>query len=206
MKGELRQKIITKRISLNLHDQGSTTSATNDKRLVGDKLDSRSSMCRFVGYPKETMGYYFYDPPKQKIFISRNIMFLEKGFPVDSQLDDILLEETSETPHQNDVTLFEPMVPTDSVPVLRKSTRESRPPDRYDFSGLTSQLDNDPSIYEEVKSDIQSDKWLEAMKFKIDSMDSNQVWTLVDLPKGVKPAGANRSTNISLELMARLLS
>ncbi|KAL0405834.1 UNVERIFIED_CONTAM: Retrovirus-related Pol polyprotein from transposon TNT 1-94 [Sesamum latifolium] len=29
------------------------------KRLVGDKLDSRSSLCRFVGYPKKTA-----DPPK----------------------------------------------------------------------------------------------------------------------------------------------
>ncbi|KAK4407821.1 hypothetical protein Sango_0363100 [Sesamum angolense] len=31
------------------------------KRLVGDKLDSRSSLCRFIGYPKETARYYFYD-------------------------------------------------------------------------------------------------------------------------------------------------
>ncbi|KAL0451291.1 UNVERIFIED_CONTAM: Retrovirus-related Pol polyprotein from transposon RE2 [Sesamum latifolium] len=36
-------------------------------------------------------------------------------------------------------------------------------------------------------SDINSDKWLEAMKFKMDSMGSNQVWTLVDPPKGVRP-------------------
>ncbi|KAL0463110.1 UNVERIFIED_CONTAM: hypothetical protein Slati_0198600 [Sesamum latifolium] len=35
--------------------------------------------------------------------------------------------------------------------------------------------------------DIDSDKWLEAMKSKMDSMDSNQVWTLVDPPKGVRP-------------------
>ncbi|KAL0420793.1 UNVERIFIED_CONTAM: hypothetical protein Slati_3102200 [Sesamum latifolium] len=50
------------------------------KRLVGDKLDSRSSMCRFVEYLKETAGYYFYDPFEQKIFISRNAVFLEKVF------------------------------------------------------------------------------------------------------------------------------
>ncbi|KAL0288573.1 UNVERIFIED_CONTAM: hypothetical protein Sradi_7094800 [Sesamum radiatum] len=35
------------------------------KRLVGNKLDSRSSLCRFIGYPKETAGYYFYDPAKK---------------------------------------------------------------------------------------------------------------------------------------------
>ncbi|KAK4381252.1 hypothetical protein Sango_2985100 [Sesamum angolense] len=38
------------------------------KRLVGDKLDSRSSLCRFIGYPKETVGYYFYNPFEQKVF------------------------------------------------------------------------------------------------------------------------------------------
>ncbi|KAK4381750.1 hypothetical protein Sango_2938200 [Sesamum angolense] len=35
-------------------------------------------------------------------------------------------------------------------------------------------------------SDIDSDKWLEVMKSKMDSIDSNQVWTLVDPPKGIK--------------------
>ncbi|KAL0413160.1 UNVERIFIED_CONTAM: Retrovirus-related Pol polyprotein from transposon RE2 [Sesamum radiatum] len=38
-------------------------------------------------------------------------------------------------------------------------------------------------------SDIDSDKWLEAMKSEMDSMGSNQVWTLVDPPKGAKPVG-----------------
>ncbi|KAK4406495.1 hypothetical protein Sango_0656000 [Sesamum angolense] len=38
-------------------------------------------------------------------------------------------------------------------------------------------------------SDIDSGKWLEAMKSKMDSMSSNQAWTLVDRPKGVRPVG-----------------
>ncbi|KAL0433527.1 UNVERIFIED_CONTAM: hypothetical protein Slati_2687000 [Sesamum latifolium] len=38
-------------------------------------------------------------------------------------------------------------------------------------------------------SDINSDKWLEAMKSEMDSMGSNQVWTLVDPPKCVRPVG-----------------
>ncbi|KAL0285752.1 UNVERIFIED_CONTAM: hypothetical protein Sangu_2765800, partial [Sesamum angustifolium] len=50
------------------------------KRLVGDKLNSRSSLCRFVGYPKEIVKYYFYDPSEQKVFISRNAVFLKKVF------------------------------------------------------------------------------------------------------------------------------
>ncbi|KAL0378758.1 UNVERIFIED_CONTAM: Retrovirus-related Pol polyprotein from transposon TNT 1-94 [Sesamum radiatum] len=38
-------------------------------------------------------------------------------------------------------------------------------------------------------SDIDSDKWLEAMKSEMDSMGTNQVWTPVNPPKGVRPVG-----------------
>ncbi|KAL0445205.1 UNVERIFIED_CONTAM: hypothetical protein Slati_2243200 [Sesamum latifolium] len=68
------------------------------KRLVGDKLDSRSSLCRFIGYPKETARYYFYDPSEQKVFVSRNAVFLEKDFSSDSRRDEVLFEESSEEP------------------------------------------------------------------------------------------------------------
>ncbi|KAK4388247.1 hypothetical protein Sango_2431300 [Sesamum angolense] len=119
------------------------------KRLVGDKLNSSSSLYRFIGYPKETAGYYFYDPSEQKVFVSRNAVFLERGFPADTRRNELLLEESS----------------------------------------LTNQLDNDPKTYGEAMSDINLGKWLEAMKFEMDSMSSNQVWTLLDRPKGVKPIG-----------------
>ena len=38
-------------------------------------------------------------------------------------------------------------------------------------------------------SNIDSNKRLEAMRFEMDSMGSNQVWVIVDPPKGIKPAG-----------------
>ena len=37
--------------------------------------------------------------------------------------------------------------------------------------------------------DIDSVKWLEAMKFKMDCLYQNQVWDLVDAPKGIKHIG-----------------
>ncbi|KAL0345598.1 UNVERIFIED_CONTAM: hypothetical protein Sradi_4391100 [Sesamum radiatum] len=144
------------------------------KRLVGDKLDSRSSLCRFIGYPKETAGYYFNDLAEQKVFVSRNAVFLEKGFPSDNQRDEVLIEESSGEPPHNSTASFEPTVHTDGVPILRRSTRESRVSERYGFMGLTSQLDNDPETYGEAMSDIDSDKWLEAMKFEMDSMGTNK--------------------------------
>ena len=50
------------------------------KRIVSDKLDDKSDKCLFVGYPKETMGYYFYNTLEQKVFVSKHAVFLEKEF------------------------------------------------------------------------------------------------------------------------------
>ncbi|KAL0455210.1 UNVERIFIED_CONTAM: hypothetical protein Slati_0860200 [Sesamum latifolium] len=92
------------------------------KRLVGDKLDSRSRLCRFVGYPKKLRDT-IYDPTEQKVFVSRNAVFLEKGFPSDNRRDKVLIEESSGEPQHDSTTSFEPTVHTDSAPVLRRSTR-----------------------------------------------------------------------------------
>ncbi|KAL0451356.1 UNVERIFIED_CONTAM: hypothetical protein Slati_1113700 [Sesamum latifolium] len=130
------------------------------KRLVGDKLDSRSSLCKFVGYPKGTAG----------------------------RREELLLEESSEaTPQTDIVTSSAPIVSTNDIPVLERSTRVSHQPESYGFMGLTGRLDNDPKTYGEVMSDINLEKWIEAIKSKMDSMSSNKVWTLVDPSKGVKP-------------------
>ncbi|GJX65861.1 retrotransposon protein, putative, ty1-copia subclass [Tanacetum coccineum] len=48
------------------------------KRDTLDKLEQRSVKCIFIGYPKETMGYYFYFPPENKIVVARYAEFFEK--------------------------------------------------------------------------------------------------------------------------------
>ena len=50
------------------------------KSGFSDKLATRSIKCTFVGYPKETKGYYFYLPSEHKVFIARYATFLEREF------------------------------------------------------------------------------------------------------------------------------
>ena len=44
------------------------------------KLETRAIVCKFVGYPRNTKGYTFYQPDEQRIVISRNATFLERDF------------------------------------------------------------------------------------------------------------------------------
>ena len=50
------------------------------KRILSNKLEAKSDKCVLVGYPKETMGYQFYNSLKQKVFVSKHVVLLEKEF------------------------------------------------------------------------------------------------------------------------------
>ena len=76
----------------------------------------------------------------------------------------------------------------------RYSGRIIRPPVRFICLGETYETNSeetksDPYTYEEAMKDIDAHHWVRAMKSKLDSMYSNQVWVLVKVPNGIKPIG-----------------
>ena len=59
--------------------------------------DTRTDVCLFVGYPKGTKGYIFYDPQDQKLFVSTNARFLEEDYMINNKpKSKIILEEMRE--------------------------------------------------------------------------------------------------------------
>ncbi|NDV21046.1 DDE-type integrase/transposase/recombinase, partial [Pseudodesulfovibrio sp. JC047] len=61
--------------SLNhIHIWGCPAYVLNDKAT---KLEPRSEMCYFIGYPKGTRGGMFYHPKEQKVLISTHARYLE---------------------------------------------------------------------------------------------------------------------------------
>ena len=50
------------------------------KRIVSNKLEAKSNKCLFVGYPKGTIGYQFYNTLEQRLFVSKHVVFLGKEF------------------------------------------------------------------------------------------------------------------------------
>src|SRR4051812_24568068 len=50
------------------------------RTLQPDKLESKADKCIFVGYPKETCGYTFYNQSEGKTFVAKTGCFIEKEF------------------------------------------------------------------------------------------------------------------------------
>ena len=47
--------------------------------------------------------------------------------------------------------------------------------------------EDEPKTYQKAIKGLDSEKWLQAMRSKMEFVYINQVWTLVDPPKGIKP-------------------
>lgn len=197
------------------------------KRLMTTKLEPRSDKHYFIGYPKETKGYYFYSKSENKVFVARTAVFLEKEFlskgsgsevvldEVQNTSQDVstgdipnipftdvgasgsgdepatreVVEEVREPAQEEDVAQsVEPQVehvdaqptPPPRAPVLRRSKRVVRAPERYMGLHEVSVLDTDePLTYAEAMDRPDSDNWQEAMKSEMQSMYDNKVWDLV---------------------------
>ena len=169
------------------------------KRLMSDKLTPKSDKCFFVVCPRETKGYYFYNPAEGKVFVVSNGLFLEKEFLSKGVSGiKVQLEEIRDVPEmvsaptelsQKEQEVVEPVV---EEPAPWRSVRARRTPEKFTLLTTGQRdvllLDNDePKTYTKAIMVPDSEKWLGAMKSEIESMHDNQVWNLVDPIDGVRP-------------------
>jgi hypothetical protein len=169
------------------------------KRLMLDRLTPKSDKCFFVGYLIETKGYYFYNKPEGKVFVTRNGVHMGKEFLSNGVSGSkVQLEDIQETPKNVSASTdliqeVQDVVPPDvEAPAPRRSIRACRA--TKNFTLLTTEqrdmllLDNDePMTYTKAMMGPDYEKWLGAMESEIQSMHDNQVWNLVDPIDGVRP-------------------
>nr|GEY28688.1 retrotransposon protein, putative, Ty1-copia subclass [Tanacetum cinerariifolium] len=135
------------------------------KHHTPDKLQQRFVKCIFIGYPKETMDYYFYYPPENKIVVERYADFLEKDFILQKESGRIVeLEDEDILPSENT-----------SEHLIEEEIKE------HNLGDL-----NEPVNYKAALSDPEFEKWLVAMNAEMQSMYDNKVWRLVVLPPNEK--------------------
>ncbi|GKE17401.1 putative RNA-directed DNA polymerase, partial [Tanacetum coccineum] len=137
------------------------------KRDTPNKLESRSIKCIFIGYPKETMGYYLYYPLENKIFVARYAEVFKTR---------LIKQEASRSTVYFDEIQSEEAQPSENTSLHQHEHKLG------DYGK--------PPNYQAALLDLESEKWLEAMNMEMQSMKDNQVWNLVDLPPNCKTVGS----------------
>jgi hypothetical protein len=164
------------------------------------KLDNKDEKCIFIGYKDGVKGYNLWNLETKKIVYSWDVVFREvKYVPkqeflprkeeienIEFDLDDAKYESTEEDEAKKE----EP-----HTPVLRRSVRERRKPERYippDFCSNfdLSILDEDPRVFREGMDSEDSKIWKKDMVEEMDSLDNNEVWDLVEFAAGRKYVGS----------------
>ncbi|KAJ9544433.1 hypothetical protein OSB04_024140 [Centaurea solstitialis] len=158
------------------------------KRPTSEKLKPKSDKCIFVGYPKTTVGYYFYSPSENKVFVARNGEFLEDKFlNFENTRNDrkiLLYRFVSQSLNKSMLRLTQKRLRKCKHRTFADLLRVRQEPDRY-LGFLVSQDSgdlNEPTSYKDVVSGNESEQWLEAMKAKMQSMYDNLVRELTNLP------------------------
>jgi hypothetical protein len=140
--------------------------------------------------------------------VSRDVEFMENDFPSKGDVGQSLelykmVESWDDTPTTNPGDSGREITPSGSnlqpqeddsqSPQLRRSQRGNVPRRRFGIERESfisaAQDDMEPRSYDEAMSSLVCNEWMTAMKDEMESMKTNQVWELVDLPLGRKSLG-----------------
>ena len=141
----------------------------------------------------------FYSKSDMKVFLSTNAKLMEEEYIMNNIIRDMneLAEKTESLSIQDNVVLVDPqpLIPDINTPnIPRCSGRVIRPLVKLMLMGESSltiqeSYEDDPIGYYKAINDKDSNFRKYAMKLELESMYSNNVWTLMDLPHEVKPIG-----------------
>ncbi|GJT45578.1 zinc finger, CCHC-type containing protein [Tanacetum coccineum] len=113
-------------------------------------------------YPKETMGYYFYYPPENKIFVARNAEFFENSLIVQEASGSHEPLKMSGSDERLELIQEEDTQPSENT---SEEHKEVVPIKEHELGDL-----NEPPNYKVALSDPEYDKWLEAMNTEMQSI------------------------------------
>ena len=150
------------------------------------KFDSKATKCILLGYGSVSKGYRLYNLEKKTVFLSRDVLF--------NETERTSMEKEKDESQPSTVFYDIPDVEASSEeteepeePAHTRPQRLRRPPDRYgDWVFVSNEL-TDPETFEDALHSSEGELWKGAMKDEMDSMETNKVWDLVELPQGRKP-------------------
>nr|GEW11603.1 zinc finger, CCHC-type [Tanacetum cinerariifolium] len=170
------------------------------------------------GYPKETMGYSFYSPSKNKVFVAQNAEFCESkllDLKASGSVENLELIQDEDTNHSIHTSLNheeddqEVDEPQSDINPIRKSSRTRRTPDRMCvyIDPEKHELEDlgEPANYKAALLDPKSKKWLDAMNVKMQSIKDNDGFTQtygVDYEETFSPVADIRAIRLLIAIAA----
>jgi hypothetical protein len=165
------------------------------------KLDKKAEKCIFIGYKDGLKGYKLWNPETKKVVYSRDVVFREmkdvvkqevlpsKEEPEKIEFD--LKDDESDSTEEQESEEEDP-----HTPVLRRSVRERRLPERYTPSDFHSNFalsitDDDPRTVREAVDSEDGKLWKKAMDEEMEALDKNEAWDLVEFRLEEIPLAAN---------------
>ena len=147
-----------------------------------------------LGYGAERKGYRLYDLKCKRIMYSLDVLFDEFRWRIDKAAGG--KEEKYEMQHIG-FDCWDPVVPEaksdDEIaePVLRRSGRDRTAGDYFcEWATISSCEPTEPRTVKEALVSPDKDKWVAGMQKEIDSLNSNDKWDLVEMPKERKAVGS----------------
>ncbi|KAK9108126.1 hypothetical protein Syun_024137 [Stephania yunnanensis] len=203
------------------------------------KLGPRGKKSIFIRYSEHSKGYVFigeHSSGSITEFESRDATFMENDFPTKGEITQSL--SLYEIQDQEDSTLMNRLVHvSEQMPIvshpsgsktkdvesvstesqIRRSNRGNIPKRHFPIENevymIAPQDEDEPKNIQEALTCPAKEKWKIAMEEEMESMRSNNVWELVDLPEGRKAIGnkwvlkIKRKTDGSIErYKARLVA
>jgi Reverse transcriptase (RNA-dependent DNA polymerase)/Integrase core domain/Pol polyprotein, beta-barrel domain len=153
-----------------------------ERREKQSKISLVSTRGFLIGYVEDSASYKYYDLDRKRVDVSHNIHIVESEFPSKDDFPDEQPAYTVPTP---------PPEPTEQREIFDSITVE--PPPHTAMHTVSANSDsnlNEPTSYEEAIKRPDGDKWLQAMKEELRSIDANNTWVLCRLPPGRKCIGS----------------
>ena len=179
-------------------------------KVKRQKWDTKSVKGLLTGYTGNKDGYRVWIPGTDYVYQSHDVKFKgeeivtpkaefvmlsrephgDESVKADVKQEDITGENANES--ENESTEVEEPVTGFEMDRLRSRSALKKPPwlDSYATAVTTGEamtvISDEPSTYSEAMQSTDSNKWQEAMKEEMLSLEENNVWNLVTLPPGCK--------------------
>jgi hypothetical protein len=166
------------------------------------KLDTKTRHCILLGYGMTVKGYRLYDITTCKIIHSRDVKFDEEKNGCISASRDVEFNQPAVEIPVCERTEGEENLETTNTNMLRRSTRLRQQPDYYGEPVLfraSATEKQEPATLSEAKNSVEWNKWEKAINAELNSLRSNNVWELVELPKDRKLIGSKWVFKVKLD-------